>query len=380
MRFSELIGQENTQKQVRQMLDSERMPHALLFLGPEGSGKLSLALAFAQAVLCTNRKSGEDSCGTCSQCIKSSRWIHPDLHFSFPTVGSKATSDTFLPQWREALAENPYMTAFDWLQLIGAENRQGNITREECSRIIHKIGLKVFEGTHKVMIIWLPEYLGNEGNRLLKLIEEPPEKTVFILVAEDADKILNTILSRCQLVQVEGFQDSEVEAALVERQNLDAEKAKALAFLADGNLNEALSMLQEGVNDNAGLFLDWLRACYLGKPAELTEWADKIGGLGRENQKQLLQYGLHFLRELMSLKTRGADAVRLQQSELETATKMDRVISWGRLEALSVLFTDNIYHIERNAHARLQFLDAGIRICQIFKLEDHELRRMYSQT
>ncbi|MCB0704015.1 MAG: hypothetical protein KDC34_01840 [Saprospiraceae bacterium] len=379
MRFKDLIGQKDTLVQVRQMLDSARMPHAMMFLGQKGSGKLTLALAVAQAILCENRNPGEDSCGQCSQCQKVSKLIHPDLHFSFPTVGPKATSDQFLPQWREALAENPFQNGFEWLQRIGSENQQGNITKEECTRILHKIGLKVFEGSHKVLIIWLPEYLGNEGNRLLKLIEEPPEQTVFILVAEEADKILNTILSRCQVIRIPPMGDAVIRDALVSKQQLSEEQASALAFLSDGNYNEALRLHQEGINDHASDFIAWLRACYQGKPAELVEWSNKLGGLGRENQKQLLQYGLHFLRELMSLKTRGVEAVRLQANELETAKRMDKVISWLRLEAFAELFSVNIYHIERNAHARLQFLDAGIRIYQIFKSEDHELRRLFNK-
>ena len=380
MQFKELLGQQAAIDQLQQMLKVDRLPHALLFLGPEGAGQLSLALALAQTVLCKERTPEGDACGTCSQCHKAARWIHPDLHFSFPTVGSKATSDTYLNQWREALAENPYMNAFDWLQRIGAENRQGNITKNECVNIIRKIGLKTFEGSHKILILWMPEYLGNEGNRLLKLIEEPPENTLFILVAEQAEQILNTILSRCQIIRLPALQDIAIQTALQDRYGLDAERATQIAFLAAGNFNAAIRLHTEGVNDNAGMLLDWLRQCYLGKPWVLVQWADDISELGRERQKQLLQYGLHFFRELMAFKTLGESNVRLQPNELETARNMRKVITWPRLDALVKLFSEHIYHIERNGHSRLQFLACGIRISKIFKSEEHELRRMHYTT
>ena len=194
MAFSNIIGQEKVKQMLHQMVHGDRLPHALLFLGPSGSGKLALALALAQYLLCENRQDS-DSCGQCPSCSKSQRFIHPDLHFSFPSVGTNVTSDSFLPQWRKWMEENPYLTVNEWLQSIGAENRQGNINKEECAAIIRKLSLKIFEGSHKILVMWLPEYLGKEGNRLLKLIEEPPEDTIFILVAENQELILNTILS-----------------------------------------------------------------------------------------------------------------------------------------------------------------------------------------
>ena len=178
MHFNEVIGQQAVKDDLHQMVASDRLPHALLFLGPGGSGKLALALALAQHVLCEQPVSGE-ACGHCPECSKVERLIHPDLHFSFPTVGAGVTSDNFLPHWREAILENPYMDVNEWLQRIGAENKQGNINKQECVNIIHKLSLKTYKSNRKILIMWLPEYLGKEGNRLLKLIEEPPDQTLF---------------------------------------------------------------------------------------------------------------------------------------------------------------------------------------------------------
>ena len=179
MQFQQVIGQGKTKEILRSMISSDRMSHALIFLGSEGCGKLALALAFAQYVLCSDKQEN-DSCGKCSNCIKSAKLVHPDIHYSYPTVGTKVVSTHLLPDWRKAMLENPYLNANQWLQSIGAENKQGNITKDECVEIIKKLSLKIFEGSHKILIMWLPEYLGKEGNRLLKMIEEPPPNTLFL--------------------------------------------------------------------------------------------------------------------------------------------------------------------------------------------------------
>ena len=224
------------------MVDGNRIPHALLFLGSAGCGKLALALAFAQYLVCRNKKDGE-ACGKCPHCIKAGKLVHPDIHFSFPTVGTNVKSDELLKEWRKALEENPYLDINQWMQQIGAENKQANINKEECLNIIRKLSLKTFEGNHKVMIIWLPEFLGKEGNRLLKIIEEPPENTNFILVAENSDLILNTILSRCQIVKINQLSDEEVVEGLKLKKEISEEKAQSLSHLVDGDLNEAMKLL-----------------------------------------------------------------------------------------------------------------------------------------
>jgi len=349
------------------MTKEERIPHALLFLGPEGCGKLAMAMAFAQYILCSNKTDGE-SCGECSHCNKASKLIHPDVHYSFPTVGSKVTSDQFLPEWRKAMTENPYLDVNQWLQRIGAENKQGNITKDECTNIVKKLSLKTFESSKKFLIMWLPEYLGKEGNRLLKLIEEPPENTHFILVAENQELILNTILSRCQIVKIPALQDEDITAGLIEKANVLEDQARSIAPLCDGNFNEALQMIENDENDNANLFLDWMRKCYIGNGVELFKWVEGFAKLGRENQKQFLKYGLHFMREYMALKMTGGNmAARLQGKELTTAQNLTKVIEFDQIEKIVNLFTDCAYYIERNANPKVLFLDTSILLNEILK-------------
>ncbi|MFK7934952.1 MAG: ATP-binding protein [Saprospiraceae bacterium] len=366
MLFADLIGQHSLQSSMRQMAQDDRIPHAQLLVGGEGSGKLALALAFAQYALCTNR-TDEDSCGKCSSCVKASKLIHPDLHFSYPAVGTNVRSEQFLPQWREAMADNPYLNVNQWLQRIGAENKQGNINKEECANIIRKLSLKTFEGNYKILLMWLPEYLGKEGNRLLKLIEEPPENTLFILVAEDQEKILNTILSRCQLTRVKPLTDEAIEQALREREGMRVERAKDIVQLAGGNYNEALQLVASEVNGNSKLFLSWLRKCYVGNGVELADWTEAFAKLGRENQKYFLQYALHFMREYMVLKLTGRANVKLQPQELTTAQNLTKVIELNQIEQISQLLTDCSYHVERNANPKILFLDASIRLNHIMK-------------
>ena len=375
MLFSEVIGQESSKRLLKQMASGGRMPHALLFLGPQGSGKLALAIALAQYLLCEN-PDAEDACGQCSQCKKAAKLIHPDLHFSYPTIGPRAISDNFLANWRQAVIENPYLDVNQWLQGIGAENKQGNITKEECVNIIKKLSLKTFESYRKVLIIWLPEFLGKEGNRLLKIIEEPPENTVFILVAEEQELILNTILSRCQIVSIKALSDEETTEGLIRRKGLSREAALSVAYLASGNFNEALQMAGQQSNNNTALFLEWMRNCYRGNPIDMVNWVESFAKLGRENQKHFLRYALHFLREYNLLKaSQGQARVRLQEQELQSAQKMTNILETGQVEQLAKLFSDCSYAVERNANPKVLFLDASIQMHKIMK---GKLREAYT--
>lgn len=384
MIFNDIIGQERTKTFLLQLAQSERIPHALLFLGPTGSGNLALVVAFAQMLQCEKfGKNGEaegenlfceasptpftGACGECNACHKAATFTHPDIHFSFPTVGTNAVSTDYLKQWRAALSENPFMDANSWLQRLDADNKQGNITKEECNAIIKKLSLKAFEGRYKILVMWLPEYLGKEGNRLLKLIEEPPEQTIFLLAAENQDMILNTILSRCQLVKTDLLSDEEVTENLRQKRNLDANRARQIAFLADGNFNTALQIADNPDNDDARLLLDWLRKCWRGNGVELVKWTDEFAKLGRENQKQFLHYGLHFLREMMALVATGNPNLRLRPEELATAQNMAKVLNFEKITQLVGLFNDNIYYVERNANPKILFLDTSIQMNRIFK-------------
>lgn len=348
------------------MVQQQRTPHALLLLGPEGSGKLTLALAYARYLLCA-QPGTDDACGQCTHCRKMDKFIHPDMHFSFPTVGSKAVSDHFLSFWREALLDNPYLNANDWLQHIGAENRQGNITREECVSIVKKLSLKTFEADAKIMLIWMPEYLAKEGNRLLKIIEEPPSGTHFILVAESAERILNTILSRCQLVNVPTLTDEDLIKGLQQRYPELEERLVTIAHLSDGNLNTGLKLAADKADNYADLFLEWMRKGYKGHGVELVNWAEQFAKLGRENQKHFLFYALHFMRELLVHKVTGQEDIRLQPKEREAAVKLAGITEVDQMEAIVALLTECHYHIERNANPKIRMLDAGIQLHQMLR-------------
>lgn len=366
MRYEDVIGLDKSKQDLRQMIRIDRLPHALLFLGPSGCGKLALAIALARELLC-DTPTDDGPCGRCHNCIKADKLVHPDLHFSFPVVGTNMTSDHYLNQWRTQILDNPYFDLNYWLQLIGAENKQGNINKEECLRIIQKLGLKTFESRRKVLVMWLPEFLGKEGNRLLKIIEEPPENTHFILVAENPDLILNTILSRCQLIKIPALTDEEVKMGLMQQANATETEAMRIALLAEGDFALARQIVHQQESDNAKLFVDWMRKCYLGNGVELVQWVESFATLGREKQKYFIQYALHFLREYLVLKMTGGQKVRLLDNELKTASNLTKVIEWEQAERLITLLNDSFYYIERNANPKILFLDVSINMHKILR-------------
>ena len=366
MLFSEILGQSGVKQKLQESLSGDRIPHAQLFIGREGSGALSLALAFAQRMVCETPIQG-DSCGKCRGCIKAAKHTHPDIHFTFPTVGTNAVSSDSLKTWREAIMANPYLNVFDWLSNLGAENKQGNITKAECVQILQKLNLKSFESPNKILLIWMPEYLKKEGNRLLKIIEEPPLNTYIIMVAENADEILGTILSRCQIVKVPPIKESVLKEALIERHSLNEDTAVNISRLANGNYNQAQKMMSDLQDNSAEVFLDWMRKSWKGNGVEIVDWVSNIAGIGRENQKFFLQYGLHFLRECLVLPWHSEDQVRLEKKEIDTAEKMRKVLDWKKIEAMSQLINDCTYQVERNANPRVLFMDASLQLNQIFK-------------
>lgn len=368
MYFKDIIGQESQINLLRAMIEGNRFPHALLLLGNEGVGGLPLALAYIQYLICEDKKESEP-CGECKACRKAAKFSHPDIHYSYPTIGTGKVSTDFIVDWRKALAENPYMSANQWIsQISGGENKQGNITKDECVSIVKKLSLKSFESPYKVLLMWLPEYLGKEGNRLLKLIEEPPENTIFVLIAENQEAILNTILSRCQILKLSPIDKDLIREGLVRQMGIAVGQAEAIAQIADGNYNEALTLSQHSENDNAMMFLEWMRKCYNGNGIDMIQWADKIASTSREAQKYFLRYGLHFFRELLLLKVvHDRSKIRLQKSELDTAIKMSNIIEVNQIENIATLFNDTIMSIERNGNGKLIFADTSIKLNKILK-------------
>ncbi len=393
MQFSDIIGQQELKKELPELMQDNRLAHALLFLGKEGNGGLSLALAFAQFVVCekVNGKKVDpgpslfgdpepqtatapqtDSCGVCPSCIKAKQYVHPDIHFSYPVVtkkpGSPPISTDYITEWREFIVQYPYGNVYDWLQFIGAENKQGNITAHECNDIIRKLNLKSFESEYKILVMWLPEYLGNEGNKLLKLIEEPPANTLFILVAENESLILQTILSRCQLVKVPMLEPADIEQALVARNNTDLNIARQVAGVSEGNYREALQLVQHADEDWQSLLRDWLNAVMKTGPVAQVKWVDEMSKLGREKQKQFLRYFNHLLEQSVRLRVLGdATAGVIGEKDRDFALRLNKITGIEQQQAIIEELDNAAYYIERNANSKMLFHALTIKLYHIIQ-------------
>ncbi|RZK41530.1 MAG: hypothetical protein EOO90_10860 [Pedobacter sp.] len=371
MQFKEIIGQERIKEQLLQTVKDNRVSHAQLFLSAEGSGALPLAIAYAQYLNCQD-KSEFDSCGVCTSCRKYEKYIHPDLHFSYPFFASKDVKIAVdvLEEWRAMLLEDPYFNLDIWRSKLNAENKQANINIAECHDIIKKLSYKAFEAETKVLIMWLPEFLDREGNALLKIIEEPPANTLFILVAQNQEQILSTILSRTQLVKIPKLNSAEIEIYLTDSAQLPQHQAEEFGFLADGNLIEAKLLLKDTPNNNAGHFAEWLRMGFGNKVPGMIAFTETAASWGRENQKNFLKYGISFLRECSLLLSGGEKLVKLPPQTLDIAVKLStHVLDLAMVEALISELEKAHYHIERNANPKILFLDVSLQLVKIIKFK-----------
>jgi DNA polymerase-3 subunit delta' len=405
MQFSRVIGQKDIKEHLVQMVQQNRLSHALLFLGREGTGALSLALAMAQYVVCdrvngkkkktdeqpaaaapslfgepelvktppeTNNLQPEflnDSCGQCPSCQKAAKFIHPDIHFSYPVIpkksGDKPMSTDYIAEWRAFLEKNPYGNSYSWLQHIDAENKQGNITAQECSDIIRKMSLKSFEAGYKILVMWMPELLGKEGNKLLKLIEEPPPDTLFMFVAENEAAILPTILSRTQLVRIPPLTRLDIEAALELQQGVPMKKAEQIAAISNGNYNEALEQLAHADDDWEVFLRDWLNSIIKTGPAAQVKWIDEISKIGREKQKQFLVYFIHLMETAVKLRLISSHDLTGETSFNDFAQRFNKLCSMEQQEAIVNELDQAVYFIERNANAKMLFHALTIKLYHI---------------
>ncbi len=394
MQFEKIIGQKQTKEQLVQMVQHNRLSHALLFLGKEGSGALLLAMAFAQYIVCekvngkrtSNTESSlfeaelpissvplliNDSCGVCSACIKASQLLHPDIHYSYPVItkklGEKPISTDFVKEWRAFFSSNSYGNVYDWLQFIKAENKQGNITSEECNDINRKISLKSFESEYKILIIWMPEYLTKNGNKLLKLIEEPPPNTLFILVAESEGLILPTILSRTQLVKIPLLTNTEIEVTLEIESGVKIEKAQQIAALSEGNYREALQLLQNLEDDWQATVREWLNMLVKRNLAGQVKWIDDMSKQGREKQKQFLKYFTHLLEQAIRLKSIPSliNSSDTTNNEQDFALRLNKLCSIPQQEAIINELDKASYYVERNANGKMLFHALSIKLYHI---------------
>jgi DNA polymerase-3 subunit delta' len=375
MQFKQIVGQEAIKQRLINSVKENRVSHAQLFLGPAGSGSLPLAVAYAQYVSCENKQE-DDSCGECSSCRKYQKLMHPDLHFSYPFF-AKHKDDTalsFIEQWREAFLANPYLSLDTWRGYLDAENKQANINIAECHQIIKKLSFKPFESAYKVLILWLPEYLDKAGNSLLKIIEEPQPNTLFLLVSQNQDQILNTILSRTQLIKIPALTYNDIKDHLMAHHNQTEAAAAEIAYLCNGNLSEALTMLQEENKGYHGLFVQWLRLCFANKGLEIMPFVDQVSKMGRENQKNFLRYGISFIRECCLLLSGAGSLVHLPAQELETAQKMTNVMNISQAQGIITELEKAYYHVERNANPKILFLDVSLQIIKILNLTIRQMR------
>ena len=397
MLFSQVVGQQQVKQHLLDMVQQNRLSHALLFLGTEGSGALPMALAFAQYISLLPSsvkqpaeaslfgdpaspvplefpKTAEDADAFMQKqpgFSKAENYVHPDIHYSYPVIpkksGDKPVSTDYAAEWREFIQQYPYGNVYDWLQFLDAENKQGNITAEECNDIIHKLSLKSFESPWKILVMWMPEYLGKEGNKLLKLIEEPPPDTLFILVAENEDAILPTIVSRCQLVKVSAIGSSAISEALIQRGKIDPQKAQQIGAIAQGDYREALHLLQDASEDWQSLLREWLNVTLKTGPTAQVKWVEEVSRLGREKQKQFLLYFMHLLQHSIRLRFNDGQAFNIAETEKDFAVRLNKIASVNHQRAIIEELNNAVYFIERNANAKILFHALTIKLYHVIK-------------
>ncbi|TCI85890.1 DNA polymerase III subunit [Tenacibaculum sp. M341] len=378
MTFDEIIGQEHIKKHLLKSTENGRIPHAQLFVGKEGSGTLSMAIAYAQMLLC-NFSNDKEACN-----IKCNKLQHPDLHFVFPvttndSVKKHPISDLFLEDWRRFIEKTPYGGLYDWLKFIGVENKQGQIGVDEAEEVVKKLSLKSYEGGFKVMIIWMAEKLNTAAsNKLLKLIEEPPSKTIFILVTEDEGKIINTIKSRCQALHFPSLSENDIATALTEKESVASNNALRVAQQSEGNYNKALHLLHNDSNDLIfeEWFIVWIRSAFKAKGnaaviQDLIGWSETIAKSGRETQKQFIQYCLQFFRQALLLNYGTPDLVFLSpQTANFKLEKFAPFIHSGNILTIEKELNDAQYHIERNGNAKIILLDLSIKLTRLLHTKE----------
>ena len=372
MTWNEVIGQEETKARLMQLMEEKRLPHALLFCGPAGCGKMAMAMAFASYLL-TSTANNDNAKRNAEAML--AQWQHPDLHFTFPVIrptgtsaDHKMVSDDFAKEWHAMLMEGPYFSIDQWLSRMKAANQQAIIYASESDDIIRKLSLKSSQGGYKVSIIWLPERMNGEcANKLLKIIEEPPQQTVFLMVSEEPEKLLETIRSRTQRIDMKKTATEAIEQALVERRGINEPTAHRIARVANGDWLKALEELDAG-NENR-LFLDMfvtlMRLAYLRNIKELKQWSETVAGFGREKQKRMMTYFLRLVRENFMYNFQNPDLVYMTQEEEDFAKNFARFINEENVVELSELFTRIIRDIAQNANPRIVFFDMALKVIML---------------
>jgi DNA polymerase III subunit delta' len=371
MLFREVIGQDHIKERLIRSVREQRVSHALMFTGPEGTGKLALALAFAQYVSCRNR--GEnDSCGECPSCRKYAKLIHPDLHFVFPVFTTKSlkkpVSDDFLPKWREMVIKTPYFTLSRWLDFIGNENAQGLIYEAESDAITRKLNLKSFESEFKVMIIWLPEKMHQScSNKLLKLIEEPPDKTIFLMITEDEESVIPTIRSRVQAIKVPYIDKMSLRKAISQTDGVSRQSIDDALWMSNGNFIKAMEYLDPARDTSYFFekFQELMRLAFKQDIPGLMDWAEELASVGRDRQKSFFGFALRLIREYFMMNFKKPDLIYMASDEREWGEKFARYINERNVIPFSKEFETGILHISMNGNPRIIFLDTALRMVRL---------------
>jgi DNA polymerase III subunit delta' len=375
MLFKDIIGQDNIKHHLIQTVENGRISHAQLFVAPTGSGALPMAIAYAQYILCKN-KYGENDTGDEICNVKVNKLAHPDIHFAFPVaindkIKKHPVSNLFLEDWRNFITNSPYGSLFNWYQQLGIENKQGQIGVDEAEEIVKKLVLKSYEGGYKVMIIWMVEKMNvAASNKLLKLIEEPPKDTLFLLIAENEEQIIKTILSRCQVLHFKALSNSEIKMTLIDKYKIDENRAAKIADQSHGNWNKASHLLNQDDNEEVfeKWFITWVRSAFKAKGnativQDLVTWSDEISKTGRETQKRFLHYCSHFFRQalLTNYKANSLVFFESQTSDFDL-NKFAPFVHGGNIEDINKAVEDAIYHIERNGNAKIILLDLSMQL------------------
>lgn len=366
MLFSEIPGLQETKNLLLQAVKSNHVAHALLFNGQEGGAALPMAMAFATYLNCQNRDNF-DSCGICASCQKMKKIAHPDVVYAYPTAGGKKVlSENFIKEWRDFLSQNAFGSLSDWLEFI--EIKQGNIPVEESRQIIQNLTLKSYEGGHKIVLIWMAECMGNAAaNALLKILEEPPAQTVFLLVTNEMHKLLPTIISRTQRVAVRNLDTEEMMNFLGNIKDVESERASQITFLSEGNINKALGIIEQKDQNEKDWFANWMRYCYAFDLAKLIPLADEFDSLSKENQRSMIDYSLKIIREIYLESVGVHSLIKLEGAELLFVQKFSKVFRFENLDKIAELISEAQFHIERNAKAKIVFLDLSLTIARFIK-------------
>ncbi|OQC45742.1 MAG: DNA polymerase III subunit delta' [Bacteroidetes bacterium ADurb.Bin028] len=372
MKFEEILGQSEIKEKLIQSYMNNRVSHSYLFFGTAGSGKLGLAIAFAQYLSCTNKQEN-DSCGQCPSCKKYEKLIHPDLHFVFPVIteaGKKKISDAFISEWREMILSDVYVSYNEWMQNLGSQNKQGLISVDESAEIIRKLSLKSFESEYKIMIIWLPEKMHVScANKLLKMLEEPPHNTIFILVSDERESVLPTILSRTQAVKILGIDDDIMEKHIIDKYNLSAQEAKDIVRISNGSYVEAKQQILANEENKFNLkqFIHFMRLTYSRNIAEALTWAEDMAKIGREPQKSFLKYSSILIRENFVYNFNDNNIYYLTKEEEEFARNFARFLNSENVNSIAKIFDDAHYGIERNGAAKIIFTDIAFLVMRVIR-------------